>query len=426
MADRILKNFVRVLRGRGLAGVFSVVATGLMANALPVAEFGLVVLLHTYVMVIKGFLNFRTYEAIVRDGIPLQESRDEPALMSLLRATFAVDVAASVLATAVALAAVPLAAAWLHWPPELAGWAWVYALTLLTTPGNTAGGVLRLYDRFDALGAQYVVGPAVRLVLVAAGWALSAGMGWFVLAWGLAFCAGNLYMIGRGFVELGQQASTPMWRRAGPRVFWNDVRARESAFWRFIGIVYWQTSIDLVPKHLSTLLAGGLLGPAAAGLFRLAREISTVLAQPAVLLREVLFPDLTRAWHGDRESFAKLPFRTAAIAAGAGLALFAVAALLGRPLLGWVGAGYVPAYPLLLLLLLAGCFDLASAPMRAAAYAMGRASRLLRIHVLGILAYAALFLGLTWAVGLVGPGFAALGGSLLTLALTVRLLRRVS
>lgn len=419
MRNRILKNFARVLRGRGLAGLFAVIATGLMANALPVEQFGLVVLLHTYIMVIKGFLNFRTYEAIVRYGIPLQEAGDERGLLSLLRATALVDIGASVLATTVALAAVPVAAPLLHWDAEMATWGLVYSLALLTTPGNTAGGVLRLYDRFDALGTQYAVGPAVRVVLVAACWASGAGMGWFVLAWGVAFCAGNLYMIARGYVELHRQASMPLWQGFG----WQDVRHRGSVFWRFIGVVYWQTNIDLLPKHLSTLLAGSLLGPAGAGLFRLAREVSTVLAQPAVLLREVLFPDLTRAWNNNRETFHHLPFRTAGIAGGAGLVLVALAAVAGRPLLGILGGDYVPAYPLLLLLLFAGCFELASAPLRAAAYAMGRASTLLRIHIVGIIAYALLFVALTAWLGLVGPGLGALGASLLTMLLTVRLLR---
>lgn len=64
MAHRVVTNLARVLRGRGIAGVCSVMATGLMANALPVEQFGLVILLHTYIMAVRGFVNFRTFEAI--------------------------------------------------------------------------------------------------------------------------------------------------------------------------------------------------------------------------------------------------------------------------------------------------------------------------------------------------------------------------
>ncbi|HLF32017.1 MAG TPA: hypothetical protein VI566_13440 [Xanthomonadales bacterium] len=417
MLNRVLKNFTRVLRGRGIAAVFSVTATGLMANALPVEQFGLVILLHTYIMVIKGLLNFRTFEAIVRFGIPLHDQGEESRLKSLLRSTLLLDFAASWAAAAIAMAAVPLAAGFLHWDTQMSNWAAWYSLVLLTTTTNTGSGILRLYDRFDALGVQYTVGPMVRMTLVASAWLLEAPMQVFILAWGFAFCIGNLYMITRGFSELRGKLQTPFWQ--GFR--WRDVRDQHSDFWSFIGVVYWQTNVDLVPKHLSTLLAGNLLGPAAAGLFRLAREISAVLTQPAVTLREVMFPDLTRAWNANEADFTRQVFRTSLIAGGVGLALVAFAYFAGTPILAVVGADYVPAKSLMVLLLFAASFDLAGASLRAAAYAMGRASSLLRIHLLGATAYIILFYVFTRVLGLTGSGLASILASLLTLGLATRL-----
>ena len=426
MLQRVLKNFTRVIRGRGIAAVCSVSAIGLMANALPVAEFGLVILLHTYIMVIKGFLNFRTFEAIVRFGIPLHDKGEEGRLKSLLRSTIMLDFGSSILATLIGLAAVPLAARMLHWDVQMSSWATWYSLVLLTTAINTGSGILRLYDRFDALGTQYAVGPLIRVVLVSVAWAMDAPMPVFIVVWGFAFCIGNLYMIGRGFRELRGKLETPLW--AGFR--WRDLREQDSDFWGFIRVVYWQTNVDLIPKHLSTLLAGSLLGPAAAGLFRLAREISSVLTQPAVTLREVLFPDLTRAWianegpdRANGSQFGKLAFRTALIAGGVGLAFVVFVYFAGTPILAFVGEDYVPAKPLMVLLLVAASFDLASASLRAAAYAMGRASSLLRIHLLGIASYISLFYLFTLSFGLVGPGLASILTTLLTLVLTIRLVR---
>jgi hypothetical protein len=109
MLNRVLKNFGVVLRGRGIAAVFSVSATALMANALTATEFGLIILLHTYVMVVRGALNFRTFETIVRFGIPLGEAGDDSGLRSLLRSTMMIDMAAALLATIVGIAAAQLA-----------------------------------------------------------------------------------------------------------------------------------------------------------------------------------------------------------------------------------------------------------------------------------------------------------------------------
>ena len=421
MSRRIAINFGKVLRGRGIAGVLSVASIALAAHALPVEQFGLIILLHTYIKVIKGFLNFRTFEAIVRFGVPMQESGEESALKSLLRSSMMIDFGSSLLAALIGVTAVPLAAQFLHWDQQLTGWAWFYALILLSTSVNTSSGILRLYDRFDALGIQYTVQPFVRLTLVSIAWLFDGGMFMFLLAWGFAYCVGNIYMFLRGLIELKDHLATPLFQ--GFR--WREIFERDREFWNFIGVIYWQTNIDLIPKQVSTLLAGNLLGPAAAGLFRLAREISTVLGRPAALLRDVLFPDLTRAWHSKDSGFRKLQFRTSLMAGSAGLLIVVFAWFAGDSLLALVGEDYVPARPLMVLLLLAASFELASAPLRAAVYAAGKASTLLRIHVLGVCFYIVIFYLATGQVGLIGPGLASVATSILTFSLTGRLISKI-
>jgi len=419
---RVLKNFARVLRGRGIAAVFSVGATALMANALSATDFGLVILVHTYIMVVRGALNFRTFEAIVRFGIPLNDSGDNAGLRSLLRSTMMIDLAAAMLATIIGMAAAPLAGHFLQWDSDMVVWAATYCLVILSTANGTPNGILRVYDRFDALSVQFTVGPALRFIMVAAAWALDAPMPVFIIAWGSAFATGHIYMFVRGLIELRARMKTGLWNG----FHWGEARERKSDFWKFIGVVYWQTNIDLLPKHVSVLLAGSLLGPASAGLFRLAREFSTVLTQPAVMLREVLFPDLTRSFHAEDGGIRSVPFKTALIAGAVGLIFVLLSVFFGDSLLGIVGEEYVPAATLLSLLLLAASFDLASASLRAAAYAMGKAGSILRIHIVSIITYVSLFFLLTPFTGLTGPGLAAILASLLALALTTRLIARAN
>ena len=151
-----------------------------------------------------------------------------------------------------------------------------------------------------------------------------------------------------------------------------------------------------------------------------------MLTQPAVALREVLFPDLTRSFHAEDGGIHSVPFKTAIIAGIAGLAIVVVSLIFGQSLLGIIGEEYVSAAALLSLLLLAASFDLASAPLRAAAYAMGRAGTVLNIHIGGIVTYLSMFFLLTPLTGLTGPGLAAVLASLLALSLTVRLVAKIS
>lgn len=419
---RVLKNFGVVLRGRGIAAVFTLVATALMANALPAAEFGLVILLHTYVLAVRGILNFRTYEAIVRYGVPLHENGENESLKGLFRTTTLIDMTSGIAATLMGVFAASIAAGFLHWDEQMTSLASLYSLVMLTTITNTPNGILRIYDRFDALSVFYTVGPAIRVTGVAIAWTMDADMYVFVAIWATAFVLENCWLFVRGHLELNRHLDGSIWKgiswRGGR---WREICKTSPGFRHFVAVVYWQTNIDLLPKHLSVLLAGSLLGPAAAGMFRLARDFSSILSKPAMMLREVLFPDLTRILHTEAGGFHELGFRAVKVAGAAGLLLVLISIPAAEPILRIIGPEYTGAASLLTLMLLAATFELAGSPLRAAAYAMGKVAHILRIHLLSVLIYLGLFYLLTPVMGLPGPGIAAVIGSLLALLLMLRL-----
>jgi len=421
---RVLKNFGVVLRGQGIAAIFTLVATVLMANALSATEFGLVILLHTYVLAVRGFLNFRTYEAIVRFGVPLHENGENKSLKRLFRTTTLIDISSGIVATLVGVGAASVAGVFLHWDDRMVSLATLYSLVMLTTIANTPNGILRLYDRFDALSVFYMVGPAIRITGVSVAWMMDASMYVFISIWAIAYMLENSWLFIRGHIELKKHISDSIWQGMGWRgENWRGTLKTTHEFRHFMTVLYWQTNIDLLPKHLSVLLAGSLLGPAAAGMFRLARDFSSILTKPAMMLREVLFPDLTRILHTESEGFYELGFRAVKLAGAGGLILVLLSIPSAKPLLGLIGPEYTQAATVLSLLLLAATFELAGSPLRAAAYAMGKVAPVLRIHLLSILIYLGLFYILAPIMGLPGPGVAACAGTLLTLVLMLRLVK---
>ena len=419
-AQRVFKNFGVVLRGRGIAAAFNVVALALMANALSPVDFGLVVLLHTYVLAIRGFLNFRTFEAIVKYGVPLHASGDNDGLRKLLRITTSIDVMASIVATLLGVAAASITGKFLHWDAQMVTTAAIYSLTLLTTATGTPNGVLRLYDRFDVLGIWYTISPGIRFFGVVFAWFFDAKMLIFVGVWAAAFVFENIWIYLRGHREVHKHMSESIWRGFHSR----ELRETSPEFRHFMGVIYWQTNVDLLPKHLAVLLAGSLLGPAGAGMFRLANDFSTVLSKPGLMLREVLFPDLSRMLHNKEAGFHELGYRAVRIAGASGLLMVLLSIPLGAPILGIIGADYTPAAPLMTLMLLAATFELAGSPLRAAAYALGGAGTVLRIYALSSFVYLSLFYVFTPPLGLIGPGVAASIGGALTLARLLFLVRK--
>jgi O-antigen/teichoic acid export membrane protein len=401
---RIAGNFGKLLSGRSAAAVLELTTIAVLTRSLSTTDFGQLVLIQTYVLVVRGLFNFRLAETVVRFGVSALEANKERSFRRLLRAALAVEVAASGCSLVVAILALPLAAKFFDWPQDLVFATLIYSSVLLTSARGTPKGILRVFDRFDVLGAQIVVSPVLRLfgVLIAA--MLDAKVLLFITVLTIATFAGNVYLIVRGWIEFR--------RRVGGRI----VRGPSLKGWRedypdlrsFISIVYAQTNVDKLPKEASTLLAGSLLGPAGAGMIRVAREGTKILSKPGNLLQQALFPDLVRLWSRGTIGFRSVLLRIVLITGLIGFVVITASIFGGRLLLtSLLGPDYSVAAPLMSLFLLSATLELVVNMLRAGGYAMGLAGKILWLHAISAALYLAGFVILTPYVGLIGPGIAA-------------------
>ena len=160
---RVLQNFVVLASGRAAGGWLGFIATLLSARALGPEDFGVVALISAYVLVVRGFVNIKPFEAIVRYGVALADDQDHEGLARLLRVSLLLDcvsaVSGAVIAIGVAFAAGPL----MGWSTTTTAVAMGYSLVLLGSGTATASGSLRIFDRFDALSRVQVLSSAWRL-----------------------------------------------------------------------------------------------------------------------------------------------------------------------------------------------------------------------------------------------------------------------
>ena len=418
---RVMGNFGFLARGKGIAAAMAFAATALMARSLGPAEFGLVVLIQAYTMLMRGLLNFQPFEAIVRYGVPIFDAKDHHALHRLIKVGRYVDRYASLTATALAFIAAPLIGPSMGMDRDHVVLLTAYSLVLLSSGNGTATGILRLLDQFDALGRQMVIGPTIRFFGIVIAWYYNSPISVFVVILAFAYVTENLYLSWRGLHEYRQKIGLP---REDEDI--NNVSLTEFPGLRhFLWVTYWQSNIDLAYKYLSVILTGYLLGPIEAGLLRLARELSSVLSKPAALIRQVVFLDLTRSWHQGSDSFELITYRTSLFSGGLGILFVVVGYFFGEKLLATlIGKEFVAAAPVLILMLLAASFDLAVSSLRAAAYAIGHAAKVLGINAVTTVIYMILFVVLTSKMGLIGAGVAACVAAALPLLAMIALIHK--
>lgn len=418
---KVLSNFGLLIRGRGVAGIMAFASTALMARTLGPSQFGVVILIQTYALLLNGLSNFRSFDAIVHFGVPIHDAGNTSALRRLFQICRRNDRRASVIAAIVAIVAAPLIGPRMGLQHDDVILLAAYCVVLLMTGTGTAIGILRIYEQLDALGRQMAVGPIVQFSGALIAWWFSAPLYVFVLVWAIAYTTENLYLHWLGRREYH--------RRLGHDTDHADTKPLDvnefQGLRHFLWVSYWQSNMDLVPKYASTVLAGALMGSTPAGLMRLAREISGLLGKPALLIRQVVFLDLRRSWHQGSHEFKLVAYRTALLGSAFGFLFVLIAYFFGEQLLAaLVSQQYIGAAPLLTMLLLASTMDLTASPLRSASYAIGYASKVLQMYIATTVLYVILFVALTAWLGLIGAGFAACITSAIPLVVMLILISR--
>ncbi len=403
--------------------MLALAATALMARSLGPEPFGLVILLHTATHILRHLCSVKSSEAAIRFGQNLLNRSSGRALpaaawLDLVGALFRFDLLIALSAAIVAAAGLAFAARPIGLPADLAGAAWIYVAALMCTATGAAKGALRGLDRYRLLSVQLVAAPALRLVGVAACVTVAAPIEWYVTVWGASLLLEHLLLLASAAPYL----SLP---KLGAPI--RPALATQPKLAPFLKAVYWQSILDMVPRHGATLAVGLLFGAHSAGIYRLARDIAEVVSKPVVLLHQAIFPDLTELWEQDKGAFLSLTWQASAMLALVG-GVFVLATLaFGADLLVLLaGEPFRAASTLLALLLGAAALELGAAPLRPASYAMDRVVQVLILQSGAVILYFATLFATKPLIGLVGAGWAALAGASVSLVGMVWLVRRTA
>ena len=418
---RILANTGWLLGGKGVGAVLSLAYLAIVTRTLGVADFGRFALVLSAASVIQTLVSFDSWQIVVRYGQPHLASGDGDALNRVLRFCILIDLgsamAGGLIAAFIILAFGPLM--------ELSagmGWqTWIFCMVMMITIRSSPTGVLRLFDRFDSGAFAETMIPVGRMIGAGLAWVLMPGITGFLIAWGAAelLCAISYWWLALrvGGKRLGS------WR-AGRAL---DARGENPGIVGFLTATNLQTTLSSVGQQVAVLVVGLFVGPAGAGLYRLANQLANSLTKISSLLSRSIFVELSRTHssHG-HEALGTLFRRTSRLALVAGAVIIALILTIGHPLLGLIaGKAFLPAYPLLLLLGIAACIDLVGVSYRPLLMATDRASLSLRITLVST----GLLLGMQAALlpiyGTVGAASANIAASIAGFAMMGLASRRV-
>lgn len=407
----VMKNAALLIGGRSLNAPLSLAYLAISARALGVHDFGVVVLVNAFALTVGNLAKFESWQAVLHYGSkPLAEGAHND-FHRILRFSLVLDLISAGAGLAVGLIGAAFFGHLMGWPPEARAPGMAYATCTVFMVAATPTGVLRMFGRFDLLALQSTASSLVRVIGAALAWALDGGIVGMLAAWYAGQVAAFVALAWLALAELRRQGHTRI-RPTGP------LARGFPGLWRFVWATNLSSSLEQVFTQAGALAVGGLLGPADAGFFRIARQVATAISKPAQLVVYALYPELAKLKAaGQIASLRELAWRVGLAGGAAATVLMLVAAVAGRPLLALVlGPEFAQAARVLLWLVGAAAIGIWGLPLEPMLVSAGKAGSAVRVRIVASVLFLAALFPLTRTFGLDGAGAASVGAALLMLA----------
>ncbi|MET1756980.1 lipopolysaccharide biosynthesis protein [Novosphingobium sp. RD2P27] len=382
---RILANTAWLMGGKGFGAVCSIVYLAVLTRTLGLKGFGHFALIFSTAEALIAIAGFQTWRVVVRYGASHVHDGDWAAFGRVGMLAGMLDAVGAVCGCVLAAIVFFGFAHLLELNTDYIIPGFLFCCASLWALVSAPTGIVRTLNRFEMAVYVEAIVPLGRLVGALVVWLTGPTVERFLIVWAV--------------VDLLEAVCYwAMAKRLCPEAVrlshlknYRQTLQENIGLWRFFLVTYAGSTLDAVTKNGPLLIVGGVLGTSAAGLYRLANQLSQALSKFSTLLTRAVYAEISHMRVASTlHEFRRLALQTSLIAGLGGVLVVVIALTLGRSLLGLIGgAAFEGGAAILVPLAIAASFDLASVAFEPVLHSTGRAqlsllARLIAIVALGV------------------------------------------
>lgn len=389
-ADGAFRTIIRNSAWLGSSNVVSALL-GLLAlscagKGMTPAMFGVLVIVQSYAKSISDFIKFQIWQLVVQYGTPALTNNNPQQFRNVVSFSFSLDIVSGAVAIVGGIALLPFLSHSLGLDDQSFWLAALYCTLIPSMASSTPTGILRAVDRFDLIAVQQATKPFLRAAGSVVAWYFDFGFAGFVIAWYVSNLVGGTMYWWFAARELRRRNI----HNAFKLNLFESARHIKGA-WSFVWSTNIAHSIWSARNSCSTVLVGIVLGPAAAGLFKIAMTFFDAAGTPAGLL-----------------------------AGGIGILVALAVLIVGKPLISLVfGVKYLEAYDLIQVMLGAIVISMLGFPQESLLLMAGKQRAFLVAQTIASIGYIVLLFMFCHLFGVLGAAFAYFGGQCLDVVLSL-------
>lgn len=375
--------------------------------------FGVLVVIQAYAKGISDFIKFQTWQLVVKYGAPAVANKNIRQFRDVISFSLALDIASGAIAVVGGMLLLPLLAHAMGIDRQSFWLAMLYCTLIPSLAASTPTGILRAVDRFDLIAIQQAVRPLLRAAGSVISYLGDLGFAGFIITWYASNLIGGVLYWWFAARELRRRNIHHALR---PRLF--APARRLPGAWNFVWTTNFAHSIWSARNSCSTVLVGLVLGPAAAGLFKIATTFFDATGSPARLMEKSFYPEVMRLDPRSSQPWL-VGLKSACLAGGIGVLVALLVMVVGKPVISLVfGQQYLQAYHLIEIMLGAIVVSMLGFPQESLLLMAGKQRVFLVAQTLSSASYIVLLIVLSHFFGVSGAAYAYLAGQCLDVLLS--------
>lgn len=288
---KLFLNASWLFGGKTASGIFNAIQIVIVARVLGVADYGLLVLVISYIDILNQFFDLRVWETATKYIGTYWENGEFDKTRSMIKLSYLLDISSGILAFVIAIASAKLISVYIIKAPGAYIYIWIYALSLfISTANSTSNAILRVFDQFKTIAFIASIQNLIKLVLVAL--ALFSGYG--IKAVLIIFVAANFIgftiRIWTVLKVLNEKGLGGFWR-ANIRL----IRDQWKGIAWFLGNTSFMATIRIGNDRLiGTMVLGYFAGKEAVAFYDVAGSVAKFIKRIVDPLNEAMYPELVK------------------------------------------------------------------------------------------------------------------------------------
>lgn len=409
----ILRNAAYLASSNAVSALLGLVALSCAGKGMSTQMFGVLVVIQAYAKGISDFIKFQTWQLVVKYGAPAVANKNIRQFRDVISFSLALDIASGAFAVVGGMLLLPLLAHAMGIDRQSFWLAMLYCTLIPSLAASTPTGILRAVDRFDLIAIQQAVRPLLRAAGSVISYLGDFGFAGFIITWYASNLIGGMLYWWFAARELRRRNIHHALR---PRLF--ATARRLPGAWNFVWTTNFAHSIWSARNSCSTVLVGLVLGPAAAGLFKIATTFFDATGSPARLMEKSFYPEVMRLDPRSSQPWL-VGLKSACLACGIGVLVALLVMVVGKPVISLVfGQQYLQAYHLIEIMLGAIVVSMLGFPQESLLLMAGKQRVFLVAQTLSSASYIVLLIVLSHFFGVSGAAYAYLAGQCLDVLLS--------